>query len=67
MGFPRQEYWSGLPCLTPRDLPDLGMEPVSPAVVGGFFSTEPPGKSKRKDVFTYKRKEDRKRKRRIKE
>ena len=27
MGFSRQEYWSGLPCFPPRDLPDLGIEP----------------------------------------
>ena len=27
--FSRQEYWSGLPCPTPRDLPDPGVEPVS--------------------------------------
>ena len=32
MGFPRQEYWSGLPFPSPGDLPDLGMEPVSPAL-----------------------------------
>ena len=31
MGFSRQEYWSGLPCSPPRDLPDPGMEPVSSA------------------------------------
>ena len=30
MGFSRQEYWSGLPCLPPGDLPDLGIETVSP-------------------------------------
>ena len=30
MGFPRQEYWSGLPFLSPEDLPSPGMEPVSP-------------------------------------
>ena len=30
MGFPRQEYWSGLPFPTPGDLPDPGIEPVSP-------------------------------------
>ena len=30
MGFPRLEYWSGLPFPSPRDLPDLGIEPVSP-------------------------------------
>ena len=29
--FPRQEYWSGLPCSPPGDLPDPGIEPVSPA------------------------------------
>ena len=31
MGFPRQEYWSGLPCPPPGDLPDPGIEPTSPA------------------------------------
>ena len=30
MGFSRQEYWSGLPCPSPGDLPNLGIEPVSP-------------------------------------
>ena len=30
MGFSRQEYWSGLPCPSPRHLPDSGIEPVSP-------------------------------------
>ena len=47
MGFPRQEYWSGLPFPSPGDLSDPGIEPVSlafPALAGGFFSTEPPGK-----------------------
>ena len=29
MGFSRQEYWSGLPCRPPDDLPDSGVEPVS--------------------------------------
>ena len=61
MGFPRQECWSGLSCLTPGDLSDLGMEPVFPALVGTFFTTEPPGKSKRKNVFICTRKEERKR------
>ena len=45
--FPRQKYWSGLPFLTPGDLLDPGIKPVSlvfPALVGGFFTTEPPGK-----------------------
>ena len=32
MGFFRQEYWSGLPFPSPEDLPDLGIEPGSPAL-----------------------------------
>ena len=32
MGFSRQEYWNGLPLPSPGDLPDLGIEPVSPAL-----------------------------------
>ena len=44
MGFPRLEYWSGLPFPSPGDLPDPGTEPRSPALAGGFFTTEPPGK-----------------------
>ena len=46
MGFPRQEYWSGLPFLSRGVLPDPGMELVSPAplaLAGGFFTTVPPG------------------------
>ena len=42
MGFPRQEYWSGLPFLPPGDLPDPATEltsPASPALVGGFFTS----------------------------
>ena len=47
MEFSRQEYWSGLPFPPRGDLPDPGIEavlPVSPALAGGFFTTEPPGK-----------------------
>ena len=44
MGFPRQAYRSGLPFLSPGDLSDPGLEPESPALAGGFFTTEPPGK-----------------------
>ena len=43
MGFPRQEYWNGLPCPPPGDFPDPGMEPMSPVLTGGFFTTEPLG------------------------
>ena len=42
MGFSRQEYWSGLPCPPPEDLPDPGIELeslTSPALAGGFFTT----------------------------
>ena len=44
MGFPQQEYWSGLPFPPPGDIPNPGIEPASPALAGGFFTTEPPGK-----------------------
>ena len=43
MGFPRQEYWRGLPFPSPEDLPDPGIEPMSPALGGRLFTTEPPG------------------------
>ena len=43
-GISQAKYWSRLPFLTPGDLPDPGMEPTSPALVGRFFTTEPPGK-----------------------
>ena len=46
MGFSRQEYWSGLPFPSPENLLDLGIEPASPASVGGFFPTEPLRKPK---------------------
>ena len=42
MGFSRQEYWSGLPCPPPGDLPSPGTEPtslLSPALVGRFFTS----------------------------
>ena len=39
IGFPSQEYWNGLPYPSPGDLPDPGIEPMSPALAGGFFTT----------------------------
>ena len=45
MGFLRQENWSGLHFLLQGNLLDLGIEPVSPALAGRFFTTEPSGKS----------------------
>ena len=43
-GFPRQEYWSGLPFPPPGDLPDPRIKPISPALAGRYFTNEPPGK-----------------------
>ena len=43
MGFPKQENWSGLPFPTPQDLPNQGIEPVSPALQADSFTTESPG------------------------
>ena len=48
MGFSRQEDWSGVPFPSPGGLPDPGTgpkSPVAPALAGGFFTTEAPGKS----------------------
>ena len=50
VGFPKQEYWGGLPFLFAGDLPDSSIEPEFPAlqvvscISGTFFTTEPPGK-----------------------
>ena len=44
MGFPRQEYWSRLPFLSPRNLPKLGVKSMSPTLQVNCFTTEPPGK-----------------------
>ena len=46
VGFPRQEYWSGLPFPPPGDRPNPGIERVFPALAGGFLTFEPPGKPK---------------------
>ena len=43
--FSRQEYWNGVPLPPPKDLPDPGIEPMSLELAGGFFTTEPEGKS----------------------
>ena len=44
VGFSRQEYWSGLPFLSPGDLPDPGIEPRSPALQEDSLLSEPSGK-----------------------
>ena len=43
MGFPRQEYWSKLPFPPPGDNSDSGIKPMSSALAGWFFTTEPLG------------------------
>ena len=48
MGFSRQEYWSGLPCPPPGDLPNLGVETVSlmsPALGGRFYTMSATGEA----------------------
>ena len=45
VGFSRKEYWSGLPCPPPGDLPNPGIEPKSPALAGvGSLPLAPLGK-----------------------
>ena len=46
MGFSRQEYWSGLPFPSLRNIPDPGIEPWSPALLADALPSEPPGKSR---------------------
>ena len=54
IGFSRQEYSSGLPCLPPGDLADPGIEPMPltfPVLAGRFFTQAPPGKPKHKGLL----------------
>ena len=43
MGFPRQEYWNGLPFPSPGNLPNPRIELASPVLADGFFTAEPAG------------------------
>ena len=52
MEFSRQEYWSGLPFPSPRDLPSAGIKPGSPALQTGALPSEPPGKPKFYKYYT---------------
>ena len=45
-GFSRQEYWSGLSCQPPGDLPNPGMEHGCPALQADSLPSEPSGKFK---------------------
>ena len=49
MGFSRQEYWSGLPCPPPGDLPNPGIEPGSLALHADSLPSKSPG-----SIFLYK-------------
>ena len=51
MGFPKQEYWSGLPFPSPGDLHDPRIKPVSSAWQADSFTTEPPWKPSQ--TYTY--------------
>ena len=51
MGFSRQGYWSGLPFLSPGDLPDPGIEPGSPALKADSLLSEPPGEPSEPPCF----------------
>ena len=51
MGFSRQEYWSGLPFLSPGDLPNSGIEPRSPTLQADALISVQPGKPKHKKVL----------------
>ena len=49
-GFSRQEYWRGLPCPLPRDLPNPGIKLRSPTLQADSLLSEPPGKPKNTGV-----------------
>ena len=53
MGFPKQEYWNELSFPPPGDLPNPEIEPMCPVLVGGFFTTDPPGKSSKVDTNSF--------------
>ena len=52
MEFSRQEYWSGLPCLSPENPPDPGIKPGSPALQEDSLLPEPTRKPLKFLVFT---------------
>ena len=53
MGFPRQEYWSGLPFPSPGDLPNQGIKPRSPALQADSLLSEPPRSPVYTRVYVY--------------
>ena len=53
MGFSRQEYWSGVPFLSPGDLPDPGIKPRSPALQADALTSAPPGNSGQCEFYSF--------------
>ena len=53
LGFSRQEYWSGLPCASPGDLPNPRIEPRSPELQVDSLLSEPPGKHSHTYIYAY--------------
>ena len=54
MGFSRQEYWSGLPFISPGDLPDPRIKPRSPALQADTLTSEPSGRSSQMQILKNK-------------
>ena len=52
LGFSSLEYWSGLPCPPPGDLPHPGIRFASPALQVDFLPSEPPGTPRRKGIYS---------------
>ena len=55
IGFPREEYWNGLPFLYPEDFPNPGIKHTSPSLAGKFFTMESPGKSLARHLLSKER------------
>ena len=54
MGFSRQEYWSGLPCPPPWDLPNPGIKPMSPTLQADSLPSKPPVKPIYIYIYTHR-------------
>ena len=52
-GISQARIVEGLPCPPPGDLPNPEIEPMCPVLVGGFFTTDPPGKSSKVDTNSF--------------
>ena len=50
MGFSRQEDWNELTFLSPGDLPEPGIKPMSPTLQANALLSEPPGKEQQKEI-----------------